>query len=119
MLKRAREVADIIQKSKEIHVVTHIDTDGITAGAIASQTLQRLGKEYSIECVKQLDEQVMQRLQDDNHELVWFTDLGSSISDTYPNIKKVTNGKNQALKFGILHIENWNLFGICFSVLKY
>ncbi len=80
MLKRARDVAEIIQKSKDIHIVTHIDADGISAGAIAAKTIQRLGKEYSLECVKQLDEMVLKRLLDENHELVWFTDLGSGIS---------------------------------------
>jgi len=69
--------------------VTHIDADGITAGAIASETLRRLGKEYSIECIKQLDEVVINKLLTENHELVWFTDLGSGISTQYPEIKKI------------------------------
>ena len=81
MLKRANELADIIRKSKQIHIVTHIDADGIAAGAIASQTLKRLNKQNSIEFIKQLDKQVLKRLKDENHELVWFTDLGSSIAN--------------------------------------
>jgi RecJ-like exonuclease len=89
LLKRAREIGDVINHSKEIHIVTHIDADGIAAGAIASQTLQRLGKQYSIEFVKQLDKQVLERLKNENHELVWFTDLGSSISIDFPEITKV------------------------------
>jgi len=88
-LKRAQELADIIQDSKEIRIVTHIDADGIAAGAIASQTLQRMGKQYSIEFVKQLDKQILERLKDENHELVWFTDLGSSISTSFSSISKV------------------------------
>ena len=82
-------MAEIIQKSKAIHIVTHIDADGISAGAIAVKTLQRLGREYSLECVKQLDEMVLKRLLNENHELVWFTDLGSGISTSYPEINKV------------------------------
>jgi RecJ-like exonuclease len=89
LLKRAKEIAEIIQKSKEIHIVTHIDADGIAAGAIATETLQRLGKEQSIECIKQLDEPVINRLVNENHELVWFTDLGSGISNDYPEINKI------------------------------
>ncbi|MFH1100721.1 MAG: DHH family phosphoesterase [Methanobacteriota archaeon] len=89
MLNRAKELATIIKKSKEIHIVTHIDADGITAGAIASQTLKGLGKEYSLDCVKQLDDTVLKKLLDDNHELVWFTDLGSSISSQYPTMNKI------------------------------
>ena len=89
MDKRARDVAEFVQKSREVHIVTHIDADGISAGAIASKTLEKLGKEYSLECVKQLDEVVLRRLLDENHELVWFTDLGSGISTSYPEINKV------------------------------
>jgi single-stranded-DNA-specific exonuclease len=89
LFQRANEIADIIRKSKNIHIVTHIDADGITAGAIASETLRRLGKEYSIECVKQLDEVVINKLLSENHELVWFTDLGSGISTQYPDIHKI------------------------------
>lgn len=89
MLKRANELADIIRKSKEIHIVTHIDADGIAAGAIASQTLKRLNKQNSIEFIKQLDKQVLKRLKDENHELVWFTDLGSSIANNSSEINKI------------------------------
>ncbi|MCI0501359.1 MAG: DHH family phosphoesterase [Epsilonproteobacteria bacterium] len=80
MEKRAREIGDIIKKSKQIHIVSHIDADGLTAGSIAYKTLERLGKDFSIEFVKQLDEDVVKNIKDKNHELVWFTDLGSSIS---------------------------------------
>ena len=69
--------------------MTHIDADGITAGAIASESLRRLGKEYSIECIKQLDEVVIAKLLNENHELVWFTDLGSGLSTQYPEIRKI------------------------------
>lgn len=89
MLRRAVEVADIIRRSQEIHIVTHIDADGITAGAIASEALHRLGKAYTIQCIKQLDEVVIKRLLMENHELVWFTDLGSGISTQYPEMRKV------------------------------
>jgi single-stranded-DNA-specific exonuclease len=89
VLQRANDLATIVRKSSKIHIVTHIDADGITAGAIASETLRRLGKEYSIECIKQLDEVTIRKLLDENHELVWFTDLGSGISTQYPEIKKI------------------------------
>jgi len=89
LLKRARDVAETINKCKDVHIVTHIDADGISSGAIAVKTLKRLGKNYSLECVKQLDEMVLKRLLDNNYELVWFTDLGSGISTTYPEINKV------------------------------
>jgi len=89
LLKRAEKIGDIINNSKEVHIVSHIDADGITAGSIAYQTLKRLGKDCSIEFVKQLDEEVLEHLKDENRELVWFTDLGSSISTEYPELNKI------------------------------
>ena len=89
MLRRAEKIGKIINKSKEVYIVTHIDADGITAGTIAYQTIKRLGKECSIEFVKQLDESVIKKLENENHELVWFTDLGSSISVDHPEMNKI------------------------------
>lgn len=79
MKQRINQLVSIIQKASDIHVVTHIDADGITAGAIAVETLRRAGKSYSIEFVKQVDELLLKNLEEKQHELVWFTDLGSSI----------------------------------------
>jgi RecJ-like exonuclease len=89
LFKRAEKIGNIINNSKEVHIISHIDADGITAGSIAYQTLKRLGKDHSIEFVKQLDDEVLERLKDENHELVWFTDLGSSVSTSYDEINKV------------------------------
>jgi single-stranded-DNA-specific exonuclease len=77
--KRLFALAEYIKNTDAVHIVTHIDADGLTAGAIAVKTLQRMNKSYSIEFVKQLDPLVIKRLNNSNHELVWFTDLGSSI----------------------------------------
>ena len=89
MFTRAKQLAKTAAKVDQVHIVTHIDADGIAAGAIALQSLQRLNKDVSIECVKQLDEVVINRLLQAQHQLVWFTDLGSSISGDYPRISKV------------------------------
>ncbi|MEF8879587.1 MAG: DHH family phosphoesterase [Candidatus Thermoplasmatota archaeon] len=87
--KRVKKIGEFLKNSDEIHIVTHIDADGITAGAIAYETLRRMNKDFSIEFVKQLDKKVVERLNDENHELVWFTDLGSSISNNSPDLNKV------------------------------
>jgi len=113
LLKRANELGEIIRKSQEIHIVTHIDADGIAAGAIASQTLKRLSKEYSIEFVKQLDKNVLERLKNENHGLVWFTDLGSNIDFESNGMKKIITDhhvcpKNSDFSFHL----NPHLFGI-------
>jgi single-stranded-DNA-specific exonuclease len=79
--ERAKELASIIKEYSNVHIITHIDADGLTAGAIAAETLTRLGKKYTIEFIRQLDEFVIKRVDKINADLIWFTDLGSSIAD--------------------------------------
>jgi len=98
LLKRAGEIAGIVKNSKQIHVVTHIDADGLTAGSIAIQTLERLEKECSIEFVKQLDSSVIERLKNENHELVWFTDLGSSAFSNHDDVNMVITDHHECPK---------------------
>jgi len=98
LLKRAKEIGDIIKKSEEIHIITHIDADGITAGSIAYETLKRLGKKHSIDFVKQLDNNFLERLKNDHYELVWFTDLGSSIVSEQSDINMVVTDHHTCSK---------------------
>jgi RecJ-like exonuclease len=74
---RAREIAEYLKGHREIQIVSHIDADGITAGTIASQALNRCGIEHDVRFVKKLDEKEIESLKNANLGLVWFTDLGS------------------------------------------
>ncbi len=78
-LKRAKEIALRIHEAENIVIVSHIDADGITSGSIAAKTLEREGKNFRIDFVKQLDEKKIEELKDENPDLVWFTDLGSGM----------------------------------------
>jgi len=78
-LKIAKKIALKIDEAEDIVIISHIDADGITSGSIASRTLERLGKNFRIEFVKQLDEKKIEELKNENPELVWFTDLGSGM----------------------------------------
>ena len=98
MFKRAEKLATYIKKSDQTHIVSHIDADGITAGAIAYQTLKRLDKNFTIEFVKQLDNSIIERLLNKNYDLVWFTDLGSSISVDYQQLNKIITDHHECPK---------------------
>ena len=112
MLKRIEKIVNIIKNSKKIHIVTHIDADGITAGSIAYKTLERLDKNFSIEFIKELDNDILKRLRNENHELVWFSDLGSSIASDNSINKIITDHhacpENSDLPFHL----NPHLFGL-------
>lgn len=76
ILKRASELSDVLRRAEEVTIVTHIDADGITSGAIAYRCLERAGKDVRIRFVKSLDEEEIGRIADES-TFVWFTDLGS------------------------------------------
>lgn len=79
--KEASRCADQIRKHKSIHVVSHIDADGLTSAGIICTALERANIEYTARFVKQLDERVLNTIADENHEMVVFTDLGSGMCE--------------------------------------
>ena len=74
ILRRAKELAERIRREGFVRVVTHIDADGITSGAIAFESLKRAGIDCEIEFVKNLSPDVLEKYSND---FIWFTDLGS------------------------------------------
>ncbi|MCS7121180.1 MAG: DHH family phosphoesterase [Archaeoglobaceae archaeon] len=77
---KANKIAKEILKQKEVLVVTHIDADGITSGAIAYESLKRAEIDVEIEFVKQLGDDEVEKIKDRN-KFTWFTDLGSGQID--------------------------------------
>lgn len=78
---RAELCAAHLKTANTVHLVSHIDADGITSAAIMSLAFERAGIDYTAEYVKKLDERIMERLLGENHELLIFTDLGSAMPD--------------------------------------
>ncbi len=70
-------VKEFLEKSKdkEIQIISHFDTDGITSAAIMIQTLKKLDKKFSLKIVKSLEEQFIYDLPKD--KLTLFLDLAS------------------------------------------
>src|SRR5437867_2464918 len=46
----AQQIAERLRPAPFIRIVTHIDTDGITGGAIASEALDRAGISHEVAC---------------------------------------------------------------------
>src|SRR2546427_6337637 len=59
----AHEIAERLRPAPFVRIVTHIDTDGITGGAIASEALDRAGISHEVAFVKKLDEAVITDLK--------------------------------------------------------
>jgi len=64
-----------ISKDREIYVISHFDTDGITSATIMIQTLKKLDKKFSVKIVKSLDEEFISLLPKD--KVILFLDLAS------------------------------------------
>ena len=62
-------------KNKEIQVISHFDTDGITSATIMIQTLKKLDKKFSVKIVKSLEEQFISDIP--KNKIIIFLDLAS------------------------------------------
>jgi RecJ-like exonuclease len=61
--------------NKDILIISHFDTDGITSATILVQTLKKLDKRFSLKIVKRLEEETILTLPKD--KVVIFLDLAS------------------------------------------
>jgi single-stranded-DNA-specific exonuclease len=62
-------------EKKDIVVVSHFDTDGITSAAIFGTCLQKLDKKFSFKIIKSLDKEFIEDLP--KSKVIVFLDLGS------------------------------------------
>ncbi len=105
-IKNAGKLAEELIKSSDIHIVTHVDADGISAGAIAKKFLDREGIDNSIQFVKQLDEKTIERIKD-NGKLTWFTDLGSGIISKLDGLDYVITDHHMPDMEGGERVTHW------------
>ncbi len=77
----AKRCADKVKEESKVHLISHIDADGLASAAIATKALKRAGIEVEVEFVKQLGKSVLERVEQSKPGIVIFTDLGSSMLD--------------------------------------
>ena len=78
LLSDLRRAASALKGAETVAIVTHIDADGITAGAIAAETVRRLGKRFTLNFEKKITEEAVARINADPSDFVWICDLGSA-----------------------------------------
>ena len=82
ILEAAEPAAEKLREYEgKIRLIGQYDADGINATAIAHETLERLGKDFEYEIVKQLYEEDVERIAEEEEELILFVDIGSGQSD--------------------------------------
>ena len=75
---KIKEVVSIFlekSKDKEIQIISHFDTDGITSAAIMIQTLKDLDRKFNLKIVKNLNLDFIKNLQ--KNKIIFFLDLAS------------------------------------------
>ena len=76
--EKAGEAAKQIQEfDGKIRLVGQYDADGISATAIAHQMLERSGKDFEYEILRQLYEEDVERLAEEDEGMIIFVDIGS------------------------------------------
>lgn len=85
----AREIAEKLEKENEVTVVSHIDADGIAAASIASLSLDRADIDHSVIFLKSLDHKKIEKIKDDNPQMLWFTDIGSGVLNKLNGLRAV------------------------------
>lgn len=85
LTKSASEAADLIlehiSRGDVIHVSTHVDADGISAGGIMGKALLRAGAKFRLRPERWMDEKVADRIAEEKAALTIFTDMGSGYLD--------------------------------------
>ena len=71
-------------RNKNIKIISHHDTDGITSAAIMLKALKRLDKKFSVKILKNLEKEFIETIN--SNELIIFLDLGSSLLDEISKI---------------------------------
>jgi len=81
LLEAAREAAEFLgdrgSRDAPVRVVSHVDTDGQTSGAIIAKALQGAGISFQVRVIQQLDDQSLGDALSGDPSLVVLTDLGS------------------------------------------
>jgi single-stranded-DNA-specific exonuclease len=91
MLEQIKKLSEEFLKeseNKQIRVISHHDTDGITSASIIAKTLKRLDKKFSIRIVKNLEKEIIEEETSDSNKLILFTDLASG---SIEHLEKIEN----------------------------
>lgn len=76
-VKVAADKFKLLDKKKPIRLISHIDSDGISAVSILIYTLNKLKYKYSVSIISQLDDPTLDSLSNESYETYVFIDLGS------------------------------------------
>lgn len=89
MQELARKMAERLRAAPRVHVYAHIDSDGITGAAIASESLARAGVDHEVSFLKKLDESALVAIRSENPPVAWFCDFGAGLYDRMEGLSAI------------------------------
>ncbi|MEK6934259.1 MAG: DHH family phosphoesterase [Nanoarchaeota archaeon] len=121
MEKFLNKIKEGVAKFKKLNgivkIVTHLDADGLSSGAIIVKALMRENIKFSLTTVRLLEDGIFEELSRENCEIILFLDLGSgSLSKIEEKLKDkevfvLDHHKIENYKAKNLFLINPNLFG--------
>lgn len=101
--------------NKPIRIIGHLDADGICASSILVKSLKREDIKFSLSIVRQIDDKLINKLEKEDYEIIFFVDLGSGSIDRIDNLNKtifiLDHHKPEDYDGDIIHL-NPHLFDI-------
>ncbi|MBU1205055.1 MAG: DHH family phosphoesterase [Nanoarchaeota archaeon] len=89
-VKQAAERFRKLDKKEKIRIVSHLDSDGISACSILINALNIENRKYSVSIVQQLNKNIISEISKENYNCFFFTDIGSGKLN---DIKSLLAGK--------------------------
>lgn len=80
-LAHIKETTSFLEGKQSVHVMSHLDADGLTSTAILLTALERAGISYALDVVQNVDEAAIQTLNRSDESAVIFVDIGSGQLD--------------------------------------
>ena len=88
LLNSLHRAAEKIRSHNFIHIFSHYDADGISAGGIIAKTLQRLGIEYQVTLLPVLNDNLYPQLEASTAKCIILSDIGASYIDKLEKMDK-------------------------------
>jgi len=79
MLDKIKKAVDRFSRLEGVvRIVTHYDSDGISAGAILALALKRLDRQFKISVISQLDKKNFENIKAEENKILFLLDMGSA-----------------------------------------
>ncbi len=88
LLSHLSSAVDVLNKHTHVHVFTHHDADGVSAGGILATMLQRMDKQFQVSIVPILNEETFELVKNSTFDCILMSDLGASYIDKLEELDK-------------------------------